>query len=104
MELRGVLPTFGFETGTVRDWLRRALTQLWWSKRLLPEGLRGGRAVHGPLQGPCGDLVRRPSRRLVACQRVMAIRFIRGYRTISGDQDFFPWGLAETTGPLFSAY
>ena len=53
VELRGVLPTFGSEAETAWGCLQAAPTQPWRSKRLLPEVLRGGSAVHSPLRGPC---------------------------------------------------
>ncbi|CAH1644194.1 unnamed protein product [Spodoptera littoralis] len=57
------------------------------TKRLLPEVIRRGRAVLGPVRRPVRtpNLMRRAARALPTSQRVMVIRMIHGYHTISGE-------------------
>ena len=85
MVLQGALPTFGSEVGTGRGCPRAAPTQPRRCKRRrLYAGVVQSMALYGaPVWADA--MTKALGRWLASSRRVMAIRMIRGYRTVSGE-------------------
>ena len=98
----GSTSDFDTEVGTCRVCPQADTTQAWTCKRRrLYAGVVQSMALYGAPVWP-GTMTKALARRLASSRRVMAIRMIRGYHTVSGEAASFlarlpPWDLELET-------